>query len=97
MPRLIWSPEALADIRRHWRFLADRDLEAAKAAVAAIRAGMRMVERHPGMGRPMEDMPPEFREWPIDYGESGYVAFYHFDGETALVLRIRHQREAGWR
>ena len=40
-------------------------------------------------------MAPEFREWLISFGDSGYVALYRFDGEEAVILAIRHQREAG--
>jgi hypothetical protein len=41
-------------------------------------------------------MEPEFREWLIDFGDSGYVVMYRFDGTTAVLLALRHQREAGY-
>jgi plasmid stabilization system protein ParE len=41
-------------------------------------------------------MDPEYREWPIAFGSSGYVALYHYEGETAIIVAIRHQREAGY-
>ena len=41
-------------------------------------------------------MEPEFREWFITFGDSGYVSLYRFDGATAVILAIRHQREAGY-
>jgi hypothetical protein len=41
-------------------------------------------------------MEPEYREWIIDFGDSGYVALYHYDGETAVILAVRHQKEAGY-
>jgi hypothetical protein len=31
---------------------------------------------------------PEFRDWLIDFGDSGYVALYHFDGETAAIPAV---------
>nr|WP_308339835.1 type II toxin-antitoxin system RelE/ParE family toxin [Thiolapillus sp.] len=37
-----------------------------------------------------------FREWLIDFGSSGYIALYRFDGETATILAVRHQKEAGY-
>lgn len=74
MPRLIWSPEALADIQRLYRFLAEKNLDAARLAAAAIRDGMQIVADHPGVGRPVEDMDPDFQEWTISFGASGYVA-----------------------
>ena len=96
MPRLIWSPEALVDVQRLYRFLASKNPEAAKAAAAAIREGMHAVADHPEAGRPVDDMDPGFREWPISFGASGYMALYRLDGDTALVLAVRHQKEVGY-
>ncbi len=55
-----------------------------------------MLAQHPEIGRPAEDMEPEYREWLIDFGDSGYVALYRYDGETVLIVAVRHQREAGY-
>lgn len=96
MPRLIWSPSALLDIQRLYQFLAEKNLDAAQRAVRAIRAGMKVITQQPAIGRPVEDMEPEFREWLIDFGDSGYVVLYRYDGQSAVVLAIRHQRELGY-
>jgi len=96
MPRLIWSEPALLDVQRPYRFLAEKNTDAASRAVKAIRAGVKVLGQHPGIGRPAEDMEPEYREWLIDFGDSGYIALYHYDGETALIVAVRHQREAGY-
>jgi len=40
-------------------------------------------------------MKPEFREWSIDFGSSGYLALYHFDGKAATILAVRPQKEYG--
>ena len=93
MPRLIWWPAALRDVQRLYRFLVGKNADAAKRAVRAIRAGVQILQIQPGVGRPAEDMDPEFREWLIEFGDSGYIALYRFDGDTALILAVRHQRE----
>lgn len=95
MPRLIWSPSALTDVQRLYRFLVIKDQEAARRAIKTLRAGVKILAHQPEAGRPVEDMDPVFREWPIDFGNSGYVALYRFDGETAIILAVRHQKEAG--
>lgn len=95
MPRLIWTPSALADVQRLYRFLAPKKAEAAQRAVKAIRAGVRILAYQPSIGRPVEDMEPEFREWLIDFGDSGYVALYRFDEENIAILAVRHQKEMG--
>lgn len=96
MPRLIWSAAALHDVQRLYRFLSGKNPDAARRAVRAIRDDMKVITQQPGIGRPIADMEPEYREWLIDFGAGGYVAKYRLDGETAVVLAVRHQREAGY-
>ena len=96
MSRLIWSQPALLDVQRLYRFLAIKNTDAAQRAVQALRQGVRVLGQQPGIGRPIEDMPVEFREWVIDFGDSGYVARYRVDAETIVILAVRHQKEAGF-
>ena len=48
------------------------------------------------MGRPIDDMPEAFREWVIDFGDSGYLVRYHLGVDEVVILAVRHQREAGY-
>jgi plasmid stabilization system protein ParE len=96
MPRLIWSPAALLDVQRLYRFLAPKNSEAARRAVKTIRESVQILALQPGIGRPAQGMEPEYREWLIDFGQSGYVALYHFDGQTALIVAVRHQKEVDY-
>jgi plasmid stabilization system protein ParE len=64
--------------------------------VKAIRQGVKVLGQQPGIGRPIEDMPEEFREWIIDFGESGYVARYRIDVTAVTILAVRHQKEVGF-
>jgi hypothetical protein len=41
-------------------------------------------------------MDTEFREWLVDFGDSGYVLLYRYNGQSAVLLAVRHQREAGY-
>lgn len=41
-------------------------------------------------------MNPAFRDRIIPFGDGGYVARYRVDGDTAVVLAVRHQKEAGF-
>lgn len=96
MPHLIWSQSALLDIQRLYRFLSTTNLDAAKRAMKAIRQGVKMLGLHPSLGRPVEDIPDEFREWIIDFGDSGYVARYRVDRDAVVMLAVRHQKEVGY-
>ena len=95
MSRLIWSPAALLDVQRLYRFLAPKNIDAAKRAVTAMRQGVRVLGQQPGIGRPIDEMPDEFREWIIDFGDSGYVARYRLDSDVVTILAVRHQKEVG--
>ncbi len=97
MPRLIWSAPAVASVQRLYRFLATIDPAAAQRAVAAIRVGVRILGAHPEVGRVVEEMDERFRDWPIDFGGSGYVVRYRFDGELVTILTVRHQREGSFK
>ena len=89
MPRLIWSPSALLDVQRLYRFLAPKNAEAARQAVKTIRESVQILALQPGVGRPAQDMEPEYREWLIDFGQSGYVAPYRLEGQTAVIVAMR--------
>jgi plasmid stabilization system protein ParE len=96
MPRLKWSRAARLDVIRLYKFLALKDRDAAARAVRAIHDGVISLGRHPAIGRPTEEMPPEFREWIVEFGQGAYVVLYRFDGKEAVILAVRHGREAGY-
>ena len=96
MPRLKWSPNSLRDVARLHGFLAAKSKDAAKRAVKAIRQGVKLLGQFPEMGRPVEELPQEFREWVIEFGSGAYVALYRYDGREVVILAVRHGREAGY-
>lgn len=96
MPPLIWSPSALRDIQHVYRFFGQKNPDAAKRAIGAIRSRVKVIARHPQIGRPAEEMDPEYREWLIPFGDSGYIVLYRYDGSTGVILAVRHQNEAGY-
>lgn len=100
MSRLIWSQPALLDVARLHAFLAPKSRDAAQRAVKAIRQGVKALARHPQSGRPVDELPPElppeFRQWVIEFGHGAYVALYHYDGKQIVMLAVRHGREAGY-
>lgn len=57
---------------------------------------IQLLENQPQIGRPVEDMDPEYRELPIRFGSSGYVAIYYCDEDRVTILAIRQQKEAGY-
>ena len=96
MPHLIWAPGAASDVQRLYRFLLQKNPDAARRAVKAIRSGVNILAQQPQIGRPAEDMPEQYREWIINFGDSGYVARYRIDADAVTILAVRHQKEAGY-
>ena len=96
MPRLIWSPPALQDVARLHAFLNPKNREAASRTVRAIRESVKILATRPEIGRPVDNMEPEFRDWLIEFGDGGYIARYHYDGRDVVVLAVRHTKEAGF-
>jgi plasmid stabilization system protein ParE len=90
------SAAALADLERLGEFL----LEAAPADAVRLHGelldGLEILALHPRIGRPAAG---ELRELVLSQGRSGYLALYRYDERTDVVriLRVRHQREAGYR
>ena len=95
MPRLIWSPSALRDVQRLYRFLEGENRDAARRAIQVIRTSVQILAEHPEVGRPVDEMDPAFREWLVDFGNSCYVVLYHYDGNVAVIVAVRHQSETG--
>jgi plasmid stabilization system protein ParE len=83
-------------VTRLYNFLAPNSREAASRAIRAIREGVKQLGKHPEIGRPVEELPPEFREWMVEIGASAYVVLYRYDGREVLLLAVRHGREAGY-
>ena len=93
MPQVIYAAGAIRDLQRLQEFLRTKNPVAAKRAARAILKAVQVLGVQPQIGRLIENMPVEYREWLIDFGASGYVARYHFEGEHVIVLAVRHQKE----
>jgi plasmid stabilization system protein ParE len=77
-------------------FLLSHPADNAPEVFAGIRSAVEALERHPLIGCKVD---AELRELVISRGNTGFVALYRYArvSEPAFVLRIRHQREAGFR
>src|SRR5574337_1079207 len=97
MPQVRFAPGALRDLQRLRELLRPKNPAAARRAGDAIRNSTRLLGQQPHIGRPVENMPIEYSEWLIDFGDSGYVALYRIDQDEIVILAVRHQREVGYR
>lgn len=96
MPQVIFAPAAVRDLQRLRDFLRPKRADAALRAGEAIRQGVKILGAHLRLGRMLEDLPEQFREWLIDFGDSGYVVRYQINENSVTILAIRNQKEAGY-
>jgi plasmid stabilization system protein ParE len=88
MPRLIWSPSSLRDLRGIDEFLAERNDAAAARILRAIRAAALRLHDYPRIGRAIDE---PFRV----FGVRGtpYLLVYRLRDGTVEIVRVRHSRE----
>lgn len=95
MAKVSYSDEAFTDFERITEFLLETSPEAAAQALGSIASAIGILEAHPFIGRRVDG---HIRELVIAQGAAGYLALYRFDPgyDVVRILRIRHQREAGY-
>lgn len=98
MPRVIVTEGAARGLERCRRFLAAKAPDAARRAGQTIAQQFQLLEHAPDVGRPLPQAPEVLRELVIQFGDSGYVALYRYDGakDAVYVLAFKHQKEAGY-
>ncbi len=88
---------AQGDLDRIFDFNFSRDPATALKHFETIVDALKVLARHPEIGRSTGGTPP-LRELIISHGGTGYIALYEYSPLEGLVrvAAIRHQREAGY-
>jgi len=85
------------DLRRLYKFVAERDDAAAERALDAIERGFGFLEHSPFSCR-KAGASPLLRELIIAFVGAGYVALFSIDDDRTVTLcAVRHQREDDYR
>ena len=94
-PGLIFTPQAHRDLVRLEDFLWQAGDPSSAELLPFVLDGLQVLTHQPGIGRPVGG---GLRELVIHRGRGGYLARYRWDHDRriVIVLRIRHQREAGY-
>jgi addiction module RelE/StbE family toxin len=92
--RIVFAPQALDDLERLTDFLIENDKSAALLTIELIEEAVKILARHPLVGRLCDT---HLRELVISRGKSGYIAIYSFEESksTILINAVRHQKESG--
>ncbi|MCX8004533.1 MAG: type II toxin-antitoxin system RelE/ParE family toxin [Burkholderiaceae bacterium] len=96
MAQVVLSEPALDDLGRLRQFLLDTVPERAEIITTSVLDALNLLAAHPRIGRRSSG---ELRELVIGQGKTGYLALYVYDEmrDVVRILRLRHQREAGYR
>ena len=90
--KLEWSSSGKRSIQRIYRYLAQYSRAQASHIVRKIRQSMARIQDYPQIGRTVDGMSLEYREYIV----SGYLILYRYDGDRVLILGIRSQRETSY-
>ena len=89
------TKQAMVDVERLQNFLAEQNNPLQTDLLDFMIDAVNILERQPGIGRPVED---GLRELIIERGRTGYLAKFSIDRDAPAVriLRLRHQKEIGY-
>ena len=90
--KLVYSEEAVADLERLRKFIADHNPSAASRIAHELVERIEYLQKFPELGRRVEEAtdPESIRD--AIFGK--YVVRYLFHGKTVAVLRVWHQLES---
>jgi plasmid stabilization system protein ParE len=93
--RIEIAPEVAGDLERIVDHLTQHDASRIDERVAGLVDAIEVLTHSPLMGRPVRQ---ELRELIVGRAAEGYIVLYKYISEidTALVLAVRSQREAGF-
>lgn len=89
-----YTRAAREDLVRLYRYLLERDVDAAARALESIEQGVAMLRLFPFTCRKIDEGNPFLRELIVSFGTSGYVLLFEIESaEQVTILAVRHQRE----
>jgi plasmid stabilization system protein ParE len=94
MPHVRLSAQANLDLARLYEFLVQYDVAIADRAIDTIIASFDILEKMP-LACPLVAGRKDLRKLVINFGATGYLAFYGYDPltDTSTIASILHQKE----
>ena len=96
MPQVVFSQGAIRDLQRLQDFLKNKNVIAARRVGQLLNYQIKQLGLCPEIGRSIPELPLHFREWIVDFGDSGYIIRYSYLDEQTVILAVRHQKEVGF-
>ena len=87
---LIWSPEAIADLKNIWGYYTDVAGEnTAEKIIRELFDGCKVLVQHPLAGRARGEIRSGLRSFVVD----AHVFFYRINGNAPEIVRVLDQRQ----
>jgi len=94
MSQIIYTPEFIGDFERLYIFLNEKNPIAAQKLAGLLQEKLELLSTIPKAF----SFFGEYRLYLMQFGSSGYAILYDYDenDDSIVVLRIKHQKEAGF-
>lgn len=94
MPQIVYAPEFISDFERIYIFLAEKNPAAAQRLAKLLEEKLGLLATIPRAFPFFGD----YRIYLLEFGASGYALLYDYNDtlDQITVLRIKHQKEAGF-
>lgn len=87
MTAIHWLPGARDDLARLHASIHAHSPDAADRAIETILENVDRLATFPEMGH-LWQPDPDFREWPVRFGATGYVVRYRLFHDQVIIVRI---------
>ena len=94
MPQIIYTDEFVEDVERLYMFLVEKSQQVAQKFAILLEQKIILLATIPNAF----EFFGEFRLYFLEFGSGGYAILYDYqeDDDALLLLRIKHQKEAGF-
>ena len=86
MPRAKRTKEAKREVAQAWRYIAERNFDAAERWLETIDAKVKLLAQFPGFGQRRDDLAPSVQSFPV----GNYLIFYRRIKSGIEVLHVLH-------
>ena len=90
--KLVWTVEALADLKRFEAFLRANYPSLSRTVASALLSRAELLVEYPELGRRLPQRPTD-RQLVVKALNASYVIHYRVDAGQIIILRVFHGRE----
>ncbi len=86
MPRVRRTRQARQDVAQLWRYIAERNFDAAERWLSAVDDAVQLLGRFPGIGQRRPELGTGLQSYPV----GNYLIFFRQGKDAIEILRVLH-------